>query len=477
MYVDILIVGSGIAGLNASLNIPKEFSSLIITKDDPWECNTFYAQGGIATAKDSYDVEAHIADTIYAGAGLCDIEAVRIMSNESIGAISSLIERGMKFDKIDNKLHYTKEAAHSQARILHANGDATGRDIHLFLMQQNRSSIMTNSVVIDILREDDRVYGVTIYREGVISNIYCKFLILASGGVGSLYKYHTNARSISADVQGIAIEKGIELIDMEMLQFHPTVFVKNEWARKYLLTEALRGEGAFVVDEKNYRFLFDYDSKGELAPRDVVSRAIFDYKKRTNSEVYLSFEAFSEDFFIDRFPNIYRNLKEMGFSIPKDKVPISPAFHYSMGGIKTDSYGRVGTIKNLYAIGEVACMRVHGGNRLASNSLLEGLVFSKRAVLDIVNRDLNIKKRKFREGNFIFLKPNDKDTKNSLRDIMWDSVGIQRERNRLKEALNFVDEFLERDNGRLLYLRLLSAKKIIESAIERKESLGAHYLI
>ncbi len=476
MRYDYIIVGAGVAGLYAALNIPEDKNVLIISKEPLWECNTFYAQGGITTAKDEADIPVHIEDTLKAGAGLCDKEAVEILSRNSISVINDLIKRGFEFDRDENKnLLFTKEAAHSTARILHAGGDATGRRLHIFLMQNVKHKVLEGAVVTDLLCEDSVAYGVTVRYKGMLQNIYAKNIFLSSGGIGSLYEYHTNAKTISADIHGIAIEKGIELKDMEFTQFHPTVFIKSKKARKLLLTEALRGEGATVVDENGKRFLFDYDERGELAPRDIVSRAIYRYKQ-LGHQVFLSFENFDGSFFKHRFPTIYKNFQELGYDVPKQKVPISPAFHFMMGGIKTDYYSKVTGFENLYAIGEVACTGVHGANRLASNSLLEGLVFSKRAVEDSLKIEKDYKDKKFLIEQSALVKNIDKKMKNLLRKTMWNNVGIIRKKDKLEEATNILEDIGKKDIGRLLKLRLLTAKEIVKSAINRKKSIGAHYI-
>ncbi len=478
MQYDVIIIGAGIAGLHAALKIPKNKKVFIVCKSNSWDCNTFYAQGGVAVAANEDDINLHIEDTIKAGAGLCDRKAVEIMCKDGYKVVRDFIKEGFEFDKDENgNLLYTKEAAHSRNRILHAGGDATGRMIHLFLMQKNPFPLLYKSTVVDLLIEGDTCYGVTVVYNGEFRNIYAKNVIIASGGIGSLYEYHTNAKSISADIQGICLEKGCFLRDMEMTQFHPTVFIHNKGARKQLLTEALRGEGAYIVDETGERFLFHYDKRGELSPRDIVSRAMFDWKRKTNREIYLSFDNFTKEFFKKRFPTIYYHLKDLGFDLPKDRVPISPAFHYAMGGIKTDIDGKVEGMRNLYAVGEVANTRVHGANRLASNSLLEAFVFSKRAVNSILNSDDNIKYKEFSANREVLIKEGDKERKNYLRSIMWEYAGIIRKESGLKEALNKIEKMLNEDIGKLLRLRLLTSKKIIQSALNRKESLGAHYII
>ncbi len=475
---DYIIIGAGIAGLNSASYIPKDSKVAIITKENPWDCNSFYAQGGVAVAINSEDIKSHIKDTIDAGANYCNKRAVEILCNNGKEVIEKMINDGFNFDT-DKKGHllYTKEAAHSKNRILHAGGDATGRKMHQFLLNQNSFNYFGNTIVTDLLIEDDVCYGVTIYKDKKFKNLYGKNIIIASGGVGSLYQYHTNAKSISADLQGICLLKGCSLKDMEMMQFHPTVFIKSQFARKQLISEAVRGEGATIVDENGNRFLFEYDKRGELSPRDIVSRAIYDRKQKTKGEVYLSFENFTKEFFANRFPSIYKALTDFGYDIPKDRVPITPAFHYAIGGIETDLNGRVKGFKNLYAVGEVANTGVHGANRLASNSLLEAMVFSKRAILDTLRENFEPNFIEFEIDKTSLFSEDDKKYKNELRKLMWENAGIIRKNSNLKKALNRIEEILELKIGKLLKLRLLTSKEIIKSALENNNSIGAHYKI
>jgi len=479
MIYDYLIIGTGIAGLNAARMIPKDKKVLVVCKKTPWECNTFWAQGGVVRAKDEDDIPHHISDTLTAGVFLNDTKAVETLSRNSMEAIDDLIDCGLAFDRNDKgELAFTKEAAHSTNRILHADGDATGREMHMFLLRQCPHEVVIDSIVIDLLYKDGICYGAHLIADGKDKVVYAHNTIIASGGVGSIYRYHTNSTTIAGDIQGICVEKGIPLKDMEMMQFHPTVYVENDKARKQLLSEALRGEGALIEDEDGYQFLKDYHPDKELAPRDVVSRAIFDYSKKTGSKIYLSFKNFSKVFFKKRFPNIYKSLKEIGFELPFERVPISPAFHYSMGGIEVDLNSKVKNTRNLYAVGEVASTGVHGANRLASNSLLEGLVFSKLAVENIKKENFKINLDNYTENqpHYILQKTTDKAIKNGLRNLMWTNVGIVRERQELIDAYEEVESYLDEDIGRLLYLRLLTAKSIIKSAINRKDSIGAHYI-
>jgi len=475
---DVLIIGTGIAGLSTALALPKSLSVLIVSKDYAWECNTFYAQGGVAVAKDDADIPLHVQDTLGAGAGHCNAEAVDVLCSEGPKAIKHLIDMGFNFDTDEEgNLLYTKEAAHSTNRILHAGGDATGRYIHLFLMQQLPFPILYNTQVTDLLIDEGVCYGARVFHNDTIFNLYAKKVIIASGGVGSLYEYHTNARTISADMQGICLSHGIALADMEMMQFHPTAFVLGNSVRKQLLSESLRGEGAMVVDEEGKRFVFDYDARGELAPRDVVSRAIFKHKQKTNKEVYLDLSAFSKEHFKQRFPSIYFNMTNIGYNVPEQRIPISPAFHYSMGGIKTDLNGKVSHVKDLYAVGECAHTGVHGANRLASNSLLEGLVFSARVAKEIMQSISQPKVQPLlSETEEVLMRENDKVLKNELRHLMWYYAGILREPKNLEKARQRVEEMLALPIGKLLRLRLLVSREIITSALKRKTSLGAHYI-
>jgi L-aspartate oxidase len=414
-----------------------------------------------------------------AGAFHNDKDAVEIMSRTSIATTKDIIEKGMEFDcDEDGNILYTKEAAHSAKRIIHAGGDATGRYMHYFMMLENKHLLQRNTLVYDLLIENGRCFGVKALVNYRHETIYADDVIIASGGVGSLYQFNTNSRTVSSDIHGICVEKGIELADMEMMQFHPTVFVKTPFARKLLLTEALRGEGAFIVTEDGRRFLFDYDPRGELASRDIVSRAIFDHKRKTGEEVYLDFSMFEKEWFANRFPNITRSFEAIGYHFPKDRVPISPAFHYAVGGIKSDTDGCVEGIEGLYVVGEASSTGVHGANRLASNSLLEGVVFAKRAVDHLLSKKhAKVDRPIFdKEYKNIIHHENDNRYKQQLRKIMWEDIGIIRTKKALLKAKNTIYDMKNRDIGRLLELRLNTASAIVEAALKRKESLGTHYI-
>lgn len=478
MHYDVVIIGAGIAGLHTALQLPKSLKTLVVSKDYAWECNTFYAQGGVAVANSKEDIALHVKDTLEAGAGHCDAEAVNILCQEGTSAVEGLIDHGFGFDTCgDGKLLYTKEAAHSTSRVVHAGGDATGRKMHLYLMQHLHVNLLYSTQVTELLMDEDVCHGVRVRHMGEIFNIYASHVVIASGGVGSLYAYHTNARTISADLQGIAIRHGIALKDMEMMQFHPTVFVKSKGVRKQLLSEALRGEGAKVIDEEGTRFLFDYDSRGELAPRNIVSQSIFDYHLKSGKQAYLDVGFLDKEAFAARFPSIYFNMSDEGYDLPHDPIPISPAFHYAMGGIETDLEGKVKGMQNLYAVGEAACTGVHGANRLASNSLLEGLVFSTRVAQNILGNERNNKQKTYSEQEKLLMEEGDKALKNELRALMWESAGIVREQKVLENALQRVEDMLKLRTGKLLKLRLETSKVIIRSALARQASLGAHYIL
>jgi L-aspartate oxidase len=433
----------------------------------------------MVTALDEADIPIHVDDTMKAGAYHNIEEAVEILSRGSLETTPDILARGMEFDTSPNgELLYTKEGAHSASRILHAGGDATGRYMHYFMMTQNRHLLQRNTLVYDLLIEDGHCYGVRAMVNYEPKTILAKHVVIASGGIGSLYEFNTNSRTISADIHGICVEKGIELADMEMMQFHPTVFVKTPYARKLLLTEALRGEGAHIVDADGKRFLFDYDERGEMASRDIVSRSIFDYHRKSGKEVYLDFSMFEKEWFHKRFPNITHTFGALGYRFPEDRVAISPAFHYANGGIACDLDTRIPGIKGLYVVGEAAHTGVHGANRLASNSLLEGLVFAKRAAETILDSCFDHPRLPSFDKDYdtMLHQENDKAFKEKLRRVMWKDVGIIRTREGLHEARNFIFDTKNRNIGRLLELRLNTAGAIVEAALARKTSLGAHYI-
>ncbi|WP_456469916.1 L-aspartate oxidase [Caminibacter sp.] len=470
MKFDCIIVGSGLAALWCAkfLNEAGK-NTLIVTKNQVWDCNSFYAQGGVTLALNEEDVPVHIEDTLKAGSYHNKKEMVEILSRASLKIKEELLNYGFRFDH-----GVTKEGAHSVRRVFHAGGDATGRELHKFILKKDRSYLMDESVVFDILIKENTVYGISVLKNGKTFNIYADNVIVASGGIGALYKYDTNARTIAGEMQGLAVEKGIELNDMEMTQFHPTVFIKMKFSQKLLLTEALRGEGAYIIDEDGKRFLFEYDPRGELASRDIVSRAIFMHQQKGH-RVFLDVSMFDEEYFKKRFPTIYQKLKDYDINVPYEPIPISPAFHYMMGGIKVDKNSKVPNFNNLYAVGEVANTGVHGANRLASNSLLECFVFAKRAAKDIIKKDFKTDNIEFDIEKKEFFKKEDKKYKNRLREVMWEKVGIIRTKRGLYDALEFIEKSMDKV-GYLTKLRFLTAREIVKAALKREKSLGAHYI-
>ncbi|MFP4485784.1 MAG: L-aspartate oxidase [Campylobacterales bacterium] len=477
MMYDVIIVGSGVAGLQCALNLDRKLTKLIICKDEPTECNTSYAQGGIAVSIDKDDIQSHIEDALRAGAGLCSKEAVEVLCYESRICIDDLIKSGFVFDKDSvGSLHYTKEGAHSRHRVLHAGGDRTGRVLEEFLLSHSNAHMLQNSSVSDIYIEDGICKGIEICRDGEFDTINCSCLVLAFGGVGSIFGFHTNSKTVNGQLTGLCSRRGFTLKNMEMTQFHPTVFVDNNWVRKLLLSEALRGEGAKIVDRSGYAFLKEYDIREELASRDIISRAIYEHSYRYNTSAYLDLSSFSKEYFKVRFPFIYENLTKLGYNPPKDPVPISPAFHYTVGGIATNLFGQTHTYSNVYAIGECAYSGVHGGNRLASNSLLEGLVFGKRAALHINDNFTKLEASRLSFSKKEWKKDDDAEVKKLIRDTMWNKCGIVRTKNGLDDAKKTLANIDVERIGFDVECRLEAAKTIIKQAIDRGGSIGAHFI-
>lgn len=479
MKYDVVIVGAGIGGLYCAMNLPKSLKVLIVCKGESWECNTFYAQGGISVAVDIDDVPIHIQDTLGAGSYANNSSSVEYLCNSSLNVIKDFEKIGLKVDRDkEGKVMYAKEGGHQRARIVHFDGDGTGRYLHTHLITQLQHPLWKHSNVVDLLIDDGKCYGVSLESRGEIHQIYAKCVVLASGGVGGLYRYHTNASTITAEVHGMILEHHGKLRDMEMMQFHPTAFTLANTARKPLISEAVRGEGGKIVDREGRRFLFDYDPRGELAPRDIVSRGIFDYMSKHKEQIFLDLSSFTQEGFQKRFPNIYHSLTSYRLKIPEDKIPISPAFHYSMGGIAVEESGAVCEIENLYALGECANNGVHGANRLASNSLLEGIVYGKRVAEEILGKGFGGEEKQTipLPINEPLVLENDARLKEFLRGIMWEKAGIVRSVEGLNSALGGVEAILQSNIGRMLKLRLLCAKEIILQALQRKESLGAHYI-
>ncbi len=498
-YADFLVIGSGVAGLRAAIELAPHGNVTIVTKDIPTESSTEYAQGGIAVAMSDEDkVGIHFEDTLKAGDGLCREEAVKVLVEEGPRRITELISWGAEFDKEGAKLAFTREAAHSKNRVLHAHGDSTGKELERVLLTKVRSYPSVKkypfAFTIDLIVHEGRCLGAYMLRDGKIAGLFARVTILATGGAGQLYERTTNPEVATGDGMAIAFRAGTVLEDMEFVQFHPTsLFMKG--APNFLLSEAMRGEGAVLRNIRRELFMKNYHPAAELAPRDIVSRAIISEMVRTkSSHVYLDLTHLDKDLVRKRFPHIGLTCKMYNIDITEDLIPVSPAAHYIMGGVKTDLNGAT-SLNGLYAAGETACTGVHGANRLASNSLLEGLVFGARAGRAAANYGLQIAdsgllksgfkdwegriERQAAASNNRF---DIKELRPSIRKLMWEKVGIIRCAESLasaKERLLEWDPFVEgvsldRDEQELKNMLTVS-RLIAEAAIRRKGSVGAHY--
>ncbi|SHE45768.1 L-aspartate oxidase [Alkalibacter saccharofermentans] len=381
-YYDVIVIGTGIAGLNTCINLDKRLKVLLLAKDTLSTTNTSLAQGGIATARDNEDIDRHIQDTLKAGKFHNDSKAVRVLVEESFKSIKSIMDIGVVFDKSNSHLHFTREGGHSAYRILHVK-DKTGRYISKSMFEaislNENIDIYDHTSVLDIIIENGACTGVVLKTGSELRIVNSKVVMMASGGVGGLFKSSTNQAILRGEGIGIAFMNNVALKDMSFIQFHPTALYDGKTGnRKFLITEALRGEGALLFNINGERFV------DELSPRDIVCDAI---KKQTrnSTHVLLDISFKDKDFILRRFPLVHSRCLEQGIDITKEPIPVLPAQHYMMGGIEVDTFCR-SNLPNFYASGETACTGVHGKNRLASNSLLEGLVFSKRACDDINKR-------------------------------------------------------------------------------------------
>lgn len=491
---DVVIVGSGIAGLYTALLLDPSLKVIVLTKKKIEDCNSYLAQGGIAAAidKENDTFEAYANDTIRAGAGICDREALRVMIGESEENIKMLQEFGAVFDHNKEGLSLTREAGHSHSRILHIDGDATGKGIMDVLIKKARNQsnieIRENSFCLDLIKDDKRCLGVVALEEDITCYYLAGAVVLAAGGVGMIYGVTTNVCTITGDAIAMAKRAGVVIEDMEFVQFHPTVF-HNQENKRFLISEAVRGEGAVLRNIRGERFMQHYDKRQELAPRDIVARAIITEMKRTQAEhVFLDLTHMDKEYVLRRFPNISAKCKEYGIDITKQMIPVSPAQHYLMGGIKTDLWGRT-SLPGLYACGENACTGVHGANRLASNSLLEGLVFAKRSAL-MINKSLPSEKISFadiKEKNkalYLAKECNVEDERNKIQKIMRNYSGIIRSKyglNKGSQELTKIEKSLQKKKclsvGYIECCNILTVAKLIaEHAMKRKASIGAHYL-
>ncbi|MBI4778163.1 L-aspartate oxidase [Candidatus Desantisbacteria bacterium] len=497
VHTDTLIIGMGIAGLSAGIKAANYGKVLIVTKDSFHESNTEYAQGGVAVvladgvapiAGDSW--EKHMADTLTTGCGLCNDENVRILVEEGTQRVQELIEWGVKFDKQDGKITLGQEGGHGLKRIVHARGDATGKEILRVLLNKAKANtnitLIKDTFTIDLLSNNGMCFGAVVHSPNKGNMvIFATNTILATGGIGQIYRETTNSMIATGDGMAMAYRAGAILSDMEFIQFHPTtLYVAG--ASRFLISEAVRGEGGILRNRNGERFMFKYHSSGELAPRDIVSRGILTELKRTNSVfVWLDVTHLDFEYLKRRFPNIIKTCLEFGIDVKTKWIPVMPIAHYMVGGVKTDEYGQT-NIRGLYACGEAASTGVHGANRLASNSLLEGLIFGCRTGEHIGHTPMLLQKQTISndviEAN-VHKKINITDVRNSLKSLMLRNMGIERDQKGLLEAKKSIDFWasyvLNREfsssAGWELQNMLTVAGLIQRAANMRQESRGVHF--
>jgi len=500
--VDYLVMGAGVAGLRAAIELADHGNVLVVTKESVGESNTHYAQGGIAvaSAEDPEDISLHLSDTIAAGDGLVYRPAAEALVAEGPERVDELIEWGTSFDRDAGRLLRTREGAHSRPRILHANGDATGAEISRSLVDlaraHRRIQFAEWTMVTRLVVRDAQVTGAELARfDGNAIDCYCvaaRAVLIASGGAGQVYSDTTNPAVATGDGLALALEAGAELADMEFYQFHPTALSLSH-APRFLVSEALRGEGAYLRNDRGERFMERYHPLLELAPRDVVARAIthegLDLDSGEARAVFLDMRHVKGVDLHRRFPGISAFLSRYSLDLSRDLIPVRPAAHYLMGGIRTDLAGRT-TVRGLYAAGEVSCTGVHGANRLASNSLLEGLVFGARAAQAMAGDNPQLMPAEQTAGAMPPMEPGDhrqiEEQVTSLRRAMWADGGLLRSESSLRNALRAQSECdagveQVRRRGRasrqLFEAHSLSrvARAILCSALGREESRGAHF--
>lgn len=486
----VIIIGSGIAGLYTALLLSKQYRVILITKNRLSESNTNYAQGGIAAAIGMNDSpEYHYQDTMMAGAGLCDPEAVLTLVYDGISRVKDLIALGTPFDRTQAEISLTKEAAHSRRRILHANGDATGNAVSDTLIDNIRKTpvqIYEDTFALALVRQKERCNGVVVIHQGRLQFLAASVVILCTGGLGQIYGKTTNPSVATGDGMALAYNAGAGLRDMEFIQFHPTALCLPP-APPFLISETVRGEGAILLNNQGERFMPQYHTLGELAPRDIVARAIFaEIQKENGSHVFLDLSKIQPTVIKARFPHIYETCLHYGLDITAEPIPVAPAAHYMMGGVITDLWGQT-NIPGLYAAGEVASTGIHGANRLASNSLLEGLVFGGRIVDYLQHREIN------EPGNLAgdisihypalyTTGPDLEEHYQFLHHLTDVSLGITRDESGLVKALSALDSLPEPDDDFQLnpaYFELqnmyLLAHLMFQAALTRKESRGGHF--
>ena len=386
-FFDVVIIGSGVSGLYSALNLRKDLNVLVVCKDKITTTNTYLAQGGIAVARDKDDIPSFIEDTLKAGQYKNDLNAVKVLTEESMENVQALMNMGLDLDKNeDGTINFTREGAHSLNRIVHTK-DNTGENVAKTLIanvrKQDNITVYENTYFADLIEKDNVCVGAVLIRENVQINVYAKVVILATGGIGGLFNNSTNQRILKGEGIAAAVKHNVELKDINYIQIHPTAFYEGDKdERRFLISESVRGEGGKLTNVNGERFV------NELLPRDVVSAAVYDEMKKTDTPyVYLDIRFLGADYIINRFSSIYNACLERGTDITKEKIKVSPAQHFFMGGIKVNTDAQT-SMKNLYAVGEASCTGIHGANRLASNSLLEGLVFSRRGAA-VINREID----------------------------------------------------------------------------------------
>jgi len=495
LFTDCLVVGGGVAGLRAAIEASERRNVIMVCKGSVQDSNTFKAQGGIASVLDQADTfESHVADTLNTGCGICDEEVVNLVVRQGPELVQQLLRWGTEFDLAGSHIATTLEGGHSHPRVAHAHGDETGRIIAEALIRKVRQipniRILENFYTIDLLTtEDDKCVGI-IGCDGQRGPqiIWAANTLLASGGAGRLYRETTNPEGATGDGIAMAYRAGAVLRDLEFVQFHPTtLYIAG--ATRALITETLRGEGAVLVDNKGRRFMKDYHEAAELAPRDIVSRAILAHMRKTEStHVYLDVRHFDRAYFAKRFPYINELLESFDIDIKHDLIPVRPSAHYMIGGVKTDDSART-SIKNLYACGEIASTGLHGANRLGSNSLLEGLVFGKTAG-QAATQSTKATAAHLKHPLIRYQIPHSDrtrldaaDVRNSLRALMWRNVGITRWTQPLSEVQEIIrfwqryvmDKIFDSFEGWECQNMLTVCLLVAQSAQKRQESRGVHF--
>ncbi len=495
---DVVIVGAGLAGLYCALCISPDKSVAVFTKADFEAGSSWLAQGGIAAVTKPEDrIEDHIENTLVAGAGHCDVKAVEVLVTEGQADIEKMISLGVPFDRDQNgEIIVTREGGHNRPRILHCGGDATGKlmtkRLGEVVLERENIKVFFNTSLVDILTDETGASGVVVNDGKQNRVVNCRNVVISTGAIGQLYRYTTNPKGSTGDGIAACVRAGASTKDMEFVQFHPTALAIGEQDnRMFLISEAVRGEGAVLKNINNEPFMYNKHSLRDLAPRDIVTREILKELEKTGSDTaFLDVSCMDEQFFSKRFPTIYSKCKSLGINVPEEKIPIRPTQHYHMGGVKTDLNARTG-VSGLYACGEVACTGVQGANRLASNSTLECLVFGRRAA-EQINRDFRPSaKYKFtpvKVENYSKECPGKDEIEKdiaAMKRVMTDFVGPLRRESGIKTALEKLYQMREKyenckfeNNLHYQVWNVITTSVIItEDALSRKESIGSHYII